>query len=82
MIGSLQLWHLRDHAPRAACDIVSTLTYLHDTMALGFNGTKDPKIVDTAPLRGIAPFIEVDLRVLEREMRRPQHALQIPSRKI
>lgn len=52
-----------------AYDIVSTLSYLHDTMALRFNGTKDPKIVDTARLRRIAPFIEVDLRVLEREMR-------------
>lgn len=52
-----------------AYDIISTLTYLRDTMALRFNGTKDPKIVDTGRLRRIAPFIEVDLKVLEREMR-------------
>jgi serine/threonine-protein kinase HipA len=52
-----------------AYDIVSTLSYLRDTMALRFNGTKDPKIVDTGRLRRIAPFIEVDLKVLEREMR-------------
>lgn len=45
------------------------------TLAIGFNGTKDPKIVDTARLRDIAPFIEMDLRMVEREMRRPQHAL-------
>jgi serine/threonine-protein kinase HipA len=44
-------------------------------LAIGFNGTKDPKIVDTARLRDIAPFIEMDLRMVEREMRRPQHAL-------
>jgi len=52
-----------------AYDIVSTLTYLKDTMALRFNGTKDPRLVDTGRLRRIAPYIEVDLRVLEREMR-------------
>jgi serine/threonine-protein kinase HipA len=57
MIGSLQLYGIYE-IMRAACDIVSTLTYLHDTMALGFNGTKDPKIVDTARLRGV----EVDLK--------------------
>lgn len=53
-----------------AYDIVSTLTYLKDTIALRFNGTRDPRLVDTGRLRRIAPYIEVDLRVLEREMRR------------
>lgn len=52
-----------------AYDIVSTLTYLQDTMALRFYGTKDPRIVETARLRRFAPFIGVDVKVLEREMR-------------
>jgi serine/threonine-protein kinase HipA len=38
-------------------------------MALRFYGTKDPKIVETARLRRFAPFIGVDLKVLESEMR-------------
>ncbi|SDO47773.1 type II toxin-antitoxin system HipA family toxin [Afipia sp. GAS231] len=52
-----------------AYDIVSTLTYLPDTMALRFSGTKDPKIVDTGRIRRIAPFLGVDAKLLAREMR-------------
>lgn len=52
-----------------AYDIVSTLSYMDDSMALRIGGTKDPKIVDTGRLRRLAPFLEIDLKVLEREMR-------------
>jgi serine/threonine-protein kinase HipA len=52
-----------------AYDIVSTLTYLNDTMALRFSGSRDPRLVDTGRLRRLEPFLEVDLKVLEREMR-------------
>lgn len=52
-----------------AYDIVSTLSYMGDSMALRIGGTKDPKIVDTGRLRRLAPYLEIDLKVLEREMR-------------
>jgi serine/threonine-protein kinase HipA len=52
-----------------AYDIVSTLTYLKDTMALKISGTRDPRLVDTARLRRLEPFLDIELRVLEREMR-------------
>lgn len=53
-----------------AYDIVSTLTYRPDTMALRLSGTKDPKIIDTARLRRLASLLKVDPKILEREMQR------------
>jgi serine/threonine-protein kinase HipA len=52
-----------------AYDIVSTLTYIPDKMALKFNGTKDPKIVEIARARRISKYIHIDQDLIEREVR-------------
>jgi hypothetical protein len=69
---SLQFYGIYEIMRREQPAIVSTLTCFHIPSHLGSTA---PRIVDTARLRDIAPFIEMDLRMVEREMRRPQHAL-------
>lgn len=52
-----------------AYDIVSTLTYRADTMALRLYGTKDPKIVDSNRLVRIAQYLNIDHKILAKEMK-------------
>jgi serine/threonine-protein kinase HipA len=59
----------RHAGPSPAYDIVSTLTYTPDRMALKLYGTKNPRIVKLSRLRKMAKLVNVDEDMIEREVR-------------
>lgn len=52
-----------------AYDIVSTLTYVGERMALKFHGSRNPRNANTAWLDRLKNFLGIDPRILAREMR-------------
>jgi serine/threonine-protein kinase HipA len=53
-----------------AYDIVSTLTYQRDRMALKLSGSSDPTIVDVARIARLSKFWKIEESLIEREVRR------------